>query len=73
MNPLFIDIDDTLIQVDEIKYARMQREPGLPSMNETPDVLVVWFKRGGHVVLPNTTKQELVEVMVSASIRGLPD
>jgi hypothetical protein len=75
MNPLFIDIDDQVINVNEINVAKMQPEPntGRPVGPDTPDVLVIYFRKGGWTVLRNTTKQELVETMVTAAVRGLPD
>lgn len=74
MNPLFIDIEDQVINVREINVAKMQPEPntGRPA-GESPDVLVIYFRKGGWTILKNTTKQELVETMVTAAVRGLPE
>lgn len=63
----FLQLDDrTAFPVAEIKYVRMQREPGLPSTTEAPDILVVWFKTGGHLTIPNMTVTGFMEALSAA-------
>lgn len=61
-HPLFLQIDDrTAFPVDEIKYVRMQRDPGLPALQEAPDILTVWFKTGGCLTIPDMTVEGFME------------
>lgn len=70
--PPYAVIDGTFIPLEEIKYAKDQRRPGTPDANDEPEMLVVFFKTGGHVCFEGHTVAGLVDAIVDHAKLQLP-
>lgn len=54
----FIIVEEVLIPLDEIKYARYQIEPGTLGTSGQDEVLCVFWKHGGHVTIPGQSMDD---------------
>jgi len=74
MNDMLVDFRGNLISVGEIRNARMEPagEPGFPARADAPEVLVIHWKRTGHLTIENATYEEFMRTLLDASVRGLP-
>ncbi len=68
--PAFAVLDDVLIPVDEIKYARIEPKPGIM---DGPEMLVINWKSGGHLCFPDSTVTDLIKAITREAKLRLPD
>jgi hypothetical protein len=67
MEPDFIVLDEIIIPVNEIKYARYQIEPGTAGTPNMDEVLCVFWKHGGgHITVPGKSITDLSHALSRA-------
>lgn len=74
MRDVIIDFKGNLINVGEIRNVRMEPgEQGRPAPADGPGVLVIHWKRTGHLVIEDATYDEFLGALLDASVRAFPN
>lgn len=66
--PIFIGINDVVIPLEEIKYARFENPPGTVGGE---NMLIIYWKHGGHVCIPGCTTSDLIQMISNVGIQSL--